>query len=137
MSRVSIRTRIVAFLSLAALFCSWAHVHVERHQEFAAASLGDLEQSLSSTGNHNAKLSSDDAHHEHSSRATLETEVCFACRSKSESEWDRAGGIHSAIESVSAGFHPKLAHGAPRAIVRGVHPPRAPPASLMPATSHT
>lgn len=95
MVRPRLKANALALTSLIALVFASLHVHVEEVSRTdtgrprAAADNPPVDPPIgvrSPDPNAPTEVSSDDAHHEHSSRAHLALEVCFACGSKKERE---------------------------------------------------
>lgn len=76
-----LRSKILALLCLCLFAASSVHVHgpLGTHEHGEAGSVTASAEPLAAE-----RLSSDDKHHEHDSRAQLELEVCLACRSNGD-----------------------------------------------------
>lgn len=116
--------RLVAFVSLWMLAGSWTHAlaHVHIAPDAATGSSQEL----------GPRLSSDDAHRDHSSRATTANEACLACRSSSDAEADRATPPEYRIAAIAGNPFPATRSHAPRLLAGQAPSPRAPPASCDP-----
>lgn len=88
MQRAGIQHRAKALLSLIALACALLHSHgpshAQQHADEVAGPASDAWLASGSPGD--ASLSSDDAHHEHSSHSLFRAEACLACRSHGDDE---------------------------------------------------
>lgn len=147
MNRSSIQARLIAVLCLTTLIGSWSHFHSDGHA--ADSPLDPTRRLITISGDRadddilvdaspariadgTSRLSSDDAHHEHSSKPTLEIETCLLCRRNSEDEPDRSRSPASATFVLVAGRMPRaLGARDPRVSLAGQPPSRAPPTGSM------
>ena len=122
--------RLVALTwALLGLFVATAHVHGDAHSgPLHADGMVDAPPSVSPLDSDEfPTVSSDDAHHEHSSTKTLVLEVCAGCRSRSELDWAiRSATRNSVVLPERAGRFSVYATFASATRVRR-HPARAPP----------
>ena len=129
---IGLMTRFFAALCLVAMLGSWApHVHSSDdgsgHGSLAHGSLA-AQHDASSKTTRPFTVSSDDAHEDHSSSASIESPECVVCRSAEERQGDRAataGLLPLAVLGTRIGTHPE--HPLPTELVVGLHPTRAPP----------
>ena len=128
-----------AALAFAALWLSLSHVH-EGHDDVgphAGDSIAAALHAESSADGHHAlecaldspaHVSSDDDHHEHSSRVALALEACFACRSSHDDEL-LADATLGRLESSERGRpYGSARDAATSAVLEGLPASRAPPA---------
>ena len=138
MNRLGINQRLVAFTCVATLLFSWTHIHSEAHSESPSSDAREIAHSISEPHIENPQLSSDDAHHQHSSTTTQQVEPCLVCRSQSNIDCDRpADNVHPTIHVTGRMTYPALAPQVVRAPAREGHPPRAPPAFRSLSPIHT
>jgi len=137
---LQLRARLVALLCMAGLFVSWSHPLAHDH-----TTLGDtLGHTLGHELGHTLdaidgddreddfQVSSDDSHHEHSSRKALEIEACLACRSGSQDDADRPPSAQVAIQLCIAGRLPTARTKSWQRVLPHAHAPRAPPSKPTP-----
>ena len=86
----------------------------------------------SRAGDDDFRLSSDDSHHQHSSRQAIEIEACLACRSGSHDDADRAAAARLVLSIRVEGRLPTPRTESWQRVPRHAHSPRAPPAQSAP-----
>lgn len=127
MAESRIQTKLVTALYLAALVATSTHFHSAELANQQVGEIRNIELPPGVPDGHGQRLSSDDAHHEHSSTPTVEIEICLACRSDAENDVDRSRMAYPTIASVVARMCSAPTPWVPDTFVGGLHPARAPP----------
>lgn len=133
----TIRAKLIAVLCLTALMISWVpHTHDVQQQGAASLPIAHAQVSDSSDSPHvfggQSRVSSDDAHEEHSSRSSATVEICLACRSNARDIATRSvhpGGVlaeSTGLQIPGVGAHPPAL-----SLFAGLAPLRAPPTRLL------
>lgn len=112
------RQRFTALLGLLALALALGHVH-ESHAAHGSAHAADFGQTPG--------VSNDDAHHQHSARATLEAASCFTCRSHGDHAIARARRTYVPPTDPSDATRHRRSDATPRASATRLPATRAPP----------
>ena len=124
-----LRARLIALLGVAGLFASWSHSLA--HDHTLGNTAGDEPGRAVACGD-GFQVSSDDSHHEHSSRTALEIEACLACRSGSQDDADCGLTTRLASDLGLEGGLPTARTESWQRVPRHAHSPRAPPAQPTP-----